>query len=106
VTTFFGLRYAQPPTGELRWQPPQEIEYKNNYDPSTVIDATNTGPICVQVTPYWNITNTSATLPSLNPGSEDCLLADVLVPQAPVNSRLPVMVGRDWVDGRGCLLML
>lgn len=74
VTSYFGLRYAQAPTGNLRWQPPKEIEYYNNYDHSSVIDATNTGPICVQDTPYWNITG---NLTNLQPGSEDCLLLDV-----------------------------
>lgn len=107
VTTFFGLHYAQSPTGNLRWQPPQEIEYNNDYDPSTVIDASIQGPICVQDTPYWNITG---NLTNPQPGIEDCLLLDVstdgiskfwvqgtnimkvLVPQTPANTRLPVIV--------------
>ena len=91
VTSFFGIRYAAPPTGLLRWQPPQSIESHNNYDPTTVIDATQQGPICVQTTPYWNITNTSSI--PVNAGSEDCLLLDILVPAQPAqHSRLPTMV--------------
>ena len=90
VTTWFGIKYAQPPTGNLRWQRPREIEYSSNpYDPTTVIDATEQGPICIQVTAPWNITT---PWPSLQPGQEDCLLLDVLVPQSPVSKRLPVIV--------------
>lgn len=34
VITYFGLRYAAPPTGELRGREPVPIEYGNNYDAS------------------------------------------------------------------------
>ena len=51
VTTFFGLRYAQAPTGNLRWRRPREIEYSNSYDPATVVDATVQGPICMYTDP-------------------------------------------------------
>ena len=90
VTSYFGIRYAASPAGPRRWQPPAPIEYNNDYDPSTVIDATQQGPSCIQVTPYWNITNTSSI--PVNPGVEDCLLLDVLVPAQPASSRLPVIV--------------
>ncbi|TKA46995.1 hypothetical protein B0A55_13053, partial [Friedmanniomyces simplex] len=90
VTSFFGLRYAASPTGLLRWQPPRAIESNNDYDPSTVIDATQQGPICIQSTPYWNITNTSSI--PVQSGVEDCLLLDILVPAQPASSRLNVMV--------------
>ncbi|KAK0261024.1 hypothetical protein B0A54_11791 [Friedmanniomyces endolithicus] len=84
---YFGIRYAQPPLGELRWRAPQDIESHSGYDPSTVIDATKRGPICVQGSPYWR------NNPTLNStGSEDCLLLDVLTPTSPVSSSLPVMV--------------
>jgi len=90
VTSFFGIRYAAPPTGLLRWQPPQAIESHNDYDAAAVIDATQQGPICVQTTPYWNITNTSSI--PVNAESEDCLLLDILMPAQPANSRLVTMV--------------
>ncbi|KAK0945676.1 hypothetical protein LTR29_002788 [Friedmanniomyces endolithicus] len=90
VTTFFGLRYAASPTGRLRWQPPVAIEYHNDYNSSTIIDATEQGPICVQTTPFWNITNTTSI--PVQPGIEDCLLLDILVPAKPANSRLNVLV--------------
>jgi len=90
VTTYFGLRYAASPTKELRWQPPRPIEYDNDYDRDAVIDATQQGPQCIQTTPYWNITNTSSV--PVQPGQEDCLLLDVLVPAKPANPSLPVMV--------------
>jgi len=62
-----------------------DIESHGGYDASTVMDATNRGPICVQGIPYWRQTSNAR-------GSEDCLLLDVLVPKTPVNQYLPVLV--------------
>ncbi|EMC98112.1 hypothetical protein BAUCODRAFT_32113 [Baudoinia panamericana UAMH 10762] len=87
VVQYFGIRYAQPPLGELRWRAPLDIEAHGGYDPSVVMPATERGPICVQGTPYWRPN------PALNgTGSEDCLLLDVLVPPNPVSDYLPVLV--------------
>ncbi|KAK5764617.1 hypothetical protein LTS12_005117 [Elasticomyces elasticus] len=100
VTSFFGIRYAVSPTGARRWQPPQPIEYNNEYSKSAVIDATQQGPICIQSTPYWNITNTSSI--PIQPGDEDCLLLDIQVPANPANDNLDVMVqihGGGYVGG-------
>jgi carboxylesterase type B len=73
----------------LRWQAPQAIEYHNDYDPSTVIDATQQGPECIQDVPFWSLTNTT---PAVQPGAEDCLLLDVLVPQTVSGPSIPVIV--------------
>lgn len=92
TNVFYGIRYAQPPTGERRWRPPLDIEAGNDYNPSEVLDAVSPGPSCVQGTPAWrppqrdNLTVVSVT------GEEDCLRLDVVVPTAPKNSSLPVLV--------------
>ncbi|KAF7197156.1 Lipase 1 [Pseudocercospora fuligena] len=65
INTWYGLRYAQAPVGELRWQAPMDIESKNDYNPLRLLMHTE---------------------------SEDCLLLDVLVPAKPASSNLPVMV--------------
>ncbi|KAK4996355.1 hypothetical protein LTR66_004013 [Elasticomyces elasticus] len=90
VTSYYGIRYAQPPIGDLRWQPPMDIESRNTYNPSTVMNATSHGPICVQGTPDWALANGSMLTAPL--GDEDCLLLDVSVPRTPASSNLPVMV--------------
>jgi carboxylesterase type B len=92
VNTFFGIYYAQNPTGELRFREPRDIEKNNNYSASQVIQATSPGPECVQGYPEWT-NGTITTVISPNPaGSEDCLLLDVWAPTTPTSSKLPVMV--------------
>jgi carboxylesterase type B len=88
VNIWFGLRYAAPPTGDLRWQPPKPIEQGNAHSSNAIVDATSEGPICVHGFPAWRLTNTTV----LPIGSEDCLLLDVVTPTNPVSSKLPVMV--------------
>lgn len=68
-----------------------DIENHNDYDPSTLINATEQGPICIQGTPGWT-PGVSIAPQRVNPGSEDCLLLDVLVPETPAGTNLPVMV--------------
>ncbi|TKX18785.1 hypothetical protein C1H76_9046 [Elsinoe australis] len=89
VTTYFGLRYAQPPVGELRFRAPRPIEKSSYYNPSNITDATQLGPTCIQGTAGFQITNRTA---AIQPGQEDCLLADVLVPNNPTGGDLPVLV--------------
>ncbi|KAK3067745.1 hypothetical protein LTR53_015189, partial [Teratosphaeriaceae sp. CCFEE 6253] len=99
INTFFGIRYAASPTGARRWDVPYMIEHHNNYDSNTVMNATKYGPMCIQSKPYWNFS--SKAIPD-QPGSEDCLLLDILVPAKPANSRLNVMVqihGGGYVGG-------
>ena len=43
VTKFLGLRYAQAPTGALRFAPPQAL------GPQAPFDATQAGPVCPQL---------------------------------------------------------
>ncbi|KAL1387620.1 Alpha/Beta hydrolase protein [Phyllosticta capitalensis] len=82
---FRNIPFAAPPTGQLRWRPPQPPVQN-----STVIDG-NYGPRCVQ-TGIGNPTNIQDIGSSST--SEDCLYLDVFVPAAGIkdpNSRIPVI---------------
>ncbi|UQC87348.1 acetylcholinesterase [Colletotrichum lupini] len=93
-----GIRYAAPPTGSQRWQPPR---LPSSNDTVTgggvpVTAATEFGPICPQNYP---------AVPGLPfiPGEEDCLFLNVY---APADAKdLPVLVyihggGYGYGDGR------
>ncbi|KAF4808472.1 Liver carboxylesterase B-1 [Colletotrichum siamense] len=83
---YANIRYATPPTGALRWQPPQppSPEISNGTTP-----ATEFGPFCPQNYP---------AIPGAPfiPGSEDCLFLNVYAPAGAKD--LPVMV---WIHGGG-----
>jgi para-nitrobenzyl esterase len=78
---FLGIRYAQPPIGALRWQPPRPAS-----SPTKKADAF--GPHCPQNASSFGKPSTS----------EDCLFLNVFTPldAAEGRSNLPVMV---WIHG-------
>jgi para-nitrobenzyl esterase len=81
VSVFFGIRYAAPPEGTLRWTPPQPPAL-----PTAPVLAAIPGPACPQP---------ASTAPL--PQSEDCLFLNVYVPtHVQAHAKLPVFV---WIHG-------
>ncbi|XKL59024.1 hypothetical protein PGB90_000040 [Kerria lacca] len=97
---FFGIPYAHPPVGKLRFKAPVPIEELPNY-----IDATNEKDMCIQQR-YFNS--------DVLIGSEDCLHLTVYTPMEPAEiiKPLPVMVyihGGGFFSGSGkraCRILL
>ncbi|KAI9759113.1 MAG: hypothetical protein M4579_002560 [Chaenotheca gracillima] len=85
LNSFLGVRYAAPPTGQLRWQAPQ-VPVMNRGDP---IQANTFAPNCPQ---SGDTPNTGANFT----GDEDCLFLNVFAP--PNATNLPVFV---WIHGGG-----
>ncbi|HTB72404.1 MAG TPA: carboxylesterase family protein, partial [Polyangiaceae bacterium] len=75
---YLGIPYGAPPTGPLRFMPPQPAASW-----STPRDATAFGPSCLQAT---------SGLGSVGTASEDCLSLNVYTPKEPASEPLPVMV--------------
>lgn len=73
IVSFKGIRYAQPPTGQHRWQPPRAFRSKRQ------LTATDYGDRCLQSTrqPATDL-------------SEDCLFLNVWTPS--ISGQRPVMV--------------
>ena len=101
IDAFYGLRYAAPPTGDRRFQPPVAPEAWQG-----VYDATAKGAPCMQLyTPSGPVqTEQTRRIQSIFPtygeakiDNEDCLFLNVWTPDAESGSR-PVMV---WFHGGG-----
>ncbi|XP_047107555.1 esterase E4-like [Schistocerca piceifrons] len=83
IYSFRGVRYAQPPVGELRFKPPVPVSTSATSSRS-IVDATKDGAFC----PSIRELNTNAT-------SEDCLFLNVYTTKLPDrrgNPRRPVMI--------------
>jgi para-nitrobenzyl esterase len=85
VTAFKGIRYAEPPIGDLRWMPPVAAAPWRDVRAATEAEAA-----CVQVSSF------PGSIYARDPPrtSEDCLFLNVWRP--PHASHAPVMV---WVHG-------
>jgi para-nitrobenzyl esterase len=75
---FLGVPYAAPPTGELRWKPPEPVAPW-----AGMRDATHFGAACPQLPEPW------LTYPHW---SEDCLFLNVWTRQISVSHKEPVIV--------------
>jgi para-nitrobenzyl esterase len=83
IRVFKGIPYAAPPTGDLRWKPPQPPRPWEG-----VRQATEFGAACMQIVNYPKI-------------DEDCLTLNIWTPARDTKARLPVMV---WIHGGGFVL--
>lgn len=88
VDEFLGVRYAEPPVGALRWQPPVAPPAS-----AATIQATQFGSNCAQNSSPWGTPSTA----------EDCLFLNVYAPAGAGHGHfpfraLPVMV---WIHGGG-----
>jgi para-nitrobenzyl esterase len=83
VRAYLGIPYAKPPVGELRWTPPQAMQWEG------VWNADRTGPECIQVLRPHNINHYF----SEEPIGEDCLYLNIWAPpKASTSDKLPVVV--------------
>ncbi len=90
VRSWWGIPFAAPPVGDLRWAPPEEPDEWDG-----VRDAKEFGPACIQGGPTPGQTGVT-TLPG---SQEDCLYLNV---NAPTDAEdLPVMV---FIHGGGFLV--
>lgn len=70
VKAYLGVPYAEPPTQDLRWKPPQPIHWDG------VWNADRKGPECIQVLRPHNINHYFGEEPT----SEDCLYLNLWAP--------------------------
>ncbi|XP_029464246.1 fatty acyl-CoA hydrolase precursor, medium chain-like [Rhinatrema bivittatum] len=95
VKAYFGIPFAKPPIGPLRFSPPQPPEPWKG-----VRDATSYPPMCLQTLDFLELMKEAMQVdfPSL-PLSEDCLFLNIYTPaHHSKKSKLPVMM---WIHGGG-----
>ena len=78
MRTYFGVPFAAPPVGDLRWRAPQPVMPWHGVKPATAFSSA-----CAQTATWVS-----------NPKSEDCLYLNIWTPRAARN--LPIIV---WIHG-------
>lgn len=95
INAWYGIRYAEAPVGNLRWQAPRDIDINGTGSRGQVIDAVDPPLPCPQGYPGWWFNSTAGASTDLSKtptGTEDCLNLDILAPAKPANTSLPVIV--------------
>lgn len=103
VSEFLGVRYGEPPIGNLRFAPPKRYYAP----PGTVYNASNWGPDCLANKPavntFPNFSEPSGfhawnmfAAQSGNPSSEDCLSLNIWTKTPDNSAKKPVLV---WFHG-------
>jgi para-nitrobenzyl esterase len=83
VHAYLGVPFAQPPVGNLRWQPPQPLRWDG------IWNADRKGPECIQVLRQHDINHYFGEEAT----AEDCLFLNVWTPaNAKAGTKLPVIV--------------
>jgi para-nitrobenzyl esterase len=83
VKAYLGIPFAKPPTGELRWKPPQPISWDG------IWNADRKGPECIQVLRAHDINHYFGEEPT----GEDCLYLNLWAPaEAKPGEGRPVIV--------------
>ncbi|MDH3727778.1 MAG: carboxylesterase family protein [Myxococcales bacterium] len=100
--TYFGVPYAAPPVGSLRWKPPEPIAPWTGVLQTAVpqVPAFEGAPAIIPVPKCpQSLTGGDLAAPFLGPVDEDCLYINVVTPKE--GNDLPVMV---WIHGGGFVL--
>lgn len=93
IHIFKGIPFAAPPTGNLRWQPPQPVKA---WEGVKKCDAFSASPM--QATPVpFSMWSAEFLIPQ-EPISEDCLYLNVWTGAKGEHDKLPVLV---WIYGGG-----
>ena len=93
ILAWFGVPFAKPPVGELRWKAPRNIEITGNE-----LDASQLPNHCVQVSNFYDEIDGIEANSII--GSEDCLYLNIFISEKAMNlnKKLPVLF---WIHGGG-----
>ena len=91
ITAYYGIPYAAPPVGPLRWRPPQPAAPWKG-----VRDSARPGPRCPQLGVGKGSFYEREFYPVEEEMDEDCLYLNVWTPAQSPEEKLPVIF---WVHG-------